>query len=47
MYPMDAFTASRAVATSCPATLALPVDGATRPMSMRMVVDLPAPFAPR
>ena len=29
------------------ATVARPPEGDSRPMSMRMVVDLPAPFAPR
>src|SRR5487761_2008810 len=35
------------VATSNPATVALPEVGAIRPHKIRMVVDFPAPFGPR
>ena len=40
-------TASGSRATSYPATCARPEVGFSRPQSMRMVVDLPAPFGPR
>ena len=30
-----------------PLTVALPADGRSSPMTIRMVVDLPAPFGPR
>ena len=32
---------------SWPHTLTCPADGAMKPAIMRMVVDLPAPFAPK
>jgi hypothetical protein len=32
---------------SWPHTVTVPADGAMNPAIMRMVVDLPAPFAPR
>src|SRR5437867_12931304 len=38
---------SGSAATSCPPTLALPLEGASRPQRILMVVDLPAPFGPR
>src|SRR5512138_1459523 len=41
------FTASGSAPTSMPRTRALPEVGRSSPHSMRMVVDLPAPFAPR
>ena len=44
---MRRFTVSGLFATSTPPTVAVPALGASRPHSMRMVVDLPAPFAPR
>ncbi len=34
-------------ATSCPATVAWPSEGESSPHSIRMVVVLPAPLAPR
>src|SRR5208337_382425 len=40
-------TASGSRPTSCPATTARPDVGLSRPHSMRMVVDLPAPLGPR
>src|ERR1035441_1585337 len=40
-------TASGSRATSKPATTARPEVGLSSPQSMRMVVDLPAPFGPR
>ena len=33
--------------TSCPATVALPVVGRSSVVSMRRLVDFPAPFGPR
>ncbi len=44
---MRAFTRSGSRATSKPPTEAEPDVGPRRPQSMRMVVDFPAPFAPR
>src|SRR5208282_3879279 len=44
---MFCFTASDCVAMSRPPTVALPEVGFSRPQSMRMVVDLPAPLGPR
>src|SRR5208283_2735071 len=41
------FTASGSPAMSMPATVADPEVGARRPQSILMVVDLPAPLAPR
>ena len=32
---------------SCPATMAVPLVGTERPISMRMVVVFPAPLGPR
>src|SRR5574340_1176577 len=47
MYPMSAFIFSASVRTSNPATVPEPPVGAKIPVSMRIVVDLPAPFGPR
>src|SRR4051795_12444112 len=47
MYPMRSLIRSASVATSKPTTVALPPVGSRIPQSMRMVVDLPAPFGPR
>src|SRR5580658_2832791 len=47
MYPMFWRTASGSRATSKPATVARPAEGLSRPHSIRMVVDFPAPFGPR
>src|SRR5712691_7075947 len=47
MYPMCSLMASDCVAISLPPTVALPEVGCSRPHSMRMVVDLPAPLGPR
>src|SRR5207249_2949929 len=44
---MRRFTPSGSRLTSTPPTTAVPLVGSRRPQSMRMVVDLPAPFAPR
>ncbi len=44
---MFCLTASDCVAMSRPPTVALPEVGFSRPQSMRMVVDLPAPLGPR
>ena len=44
---MRSFTRSGSFPTSCPATMAVPEVGSMSPQSMRMVVDLPAPLAPR
>src|SRR3954469_1656536 len=46
MYPMRSLIRSAWVATSKPTTVALPPVGSRIPQSMRMVVDLPAPFGP-
>src|SRR4051812_27284831 len=47
MYPIRSLIRSASVATSKPTTVALPPVGSRIPQSMRMVVDLPAPFGPR
>src|ERR1700730_17964703 len=47
MYPMCSLIASDCVAISRPPTVALPDVGCSRPHSIRMVVDLPAPLGPR
>src|SRR3954470_13239481 len=47
MYPIRSLMRSASVATSKPTTVALPPVGSRIPQSMRMVVDLPAPFGPR
>src|SRR5690349_5012263 len=44
---MFCFTSSDCVATSRLPTVALPLVGVSRPQSMRMVVDFPAPLGPR
>src|SRR5579864_8304520 len=44
---MFCLISSGCVATSNPATVALPDVGGSKPHRMRMVVDLPAPFGPR
>src|SRR5918993_5390460 len=44
---MRRFTASGSLATSPPPTRAVPELGRNSPHNMRIVVDLPAPFAPR
>src|SRR5687767_9560259 len=44
---MSRFTASGDSATSCPPTVTLPALGGMKPVTMRMVVDLPAPLGPR
>ena len=44
---MRRFTSSGSRLTSTPSTTAVPEVGFSSPHSMRMVVDLPAPFAPR
>ena len=44
---MRRFTPSGSRLTSMPPTRAVPDDGRSNPHSMRMVVDLPAPLAPR
>lgn len=43
---MSANMASRAFRMSCPKTWALPEVGEISPVSVRMVVDLPAPLGP-
>src|SRR6476660_4348982 len=47
MYPMRRFTPSGSRVTSTPPTLADPDVGLSRPHSIRIVVDLPAPLLPR
>src|ERR1700680_157408 len=47
MYPILRLISSDWVATSKPATIALPEVGLRRPHRIRIVVDLPAPFGPR
>src|SRR5688572_28874677 len=47
MYPMRRLTASGSRDTSIPPTSAEPAVGRNIPHNMRIVVDLPAPFAPR
>src|SRR5580704_14423138 len=47
IYPMCCLMASDCVITSKPPTVALPEVGSSNPHSIRMVVDLPAPFGPR
>ena len=47
MYPMRRLTPSGSRPTSRPPTTAVPDVGRSRPHSMRMVVDLPAPLLPR
>ena len=47
MYPMLALICSGWVRMSKPATLPRPAVGVRMPQSIRMVVDLPAPFGPR
>src|SRR5688572_22323540 len=44
---MRRFTPSGLAATSMPPTRAVPAVGRSKPQSMRIVVDLPAPLAPR
>src|SRR3979411_2153996 len=44
---MRRFASSGDSATSCPPTLTLPEVAGMKPVIMRMVVDLPAPFGPR
>ena len=44
---MRSRTSPGRVATSYPATVARPPDGARSVQSMRTVVDFPAPFGPR
>src|SRR5262245_41827693 len=44
---MRCFTPSGSLVTSTPPTVALPDVGFSRPQSMRMVVDFPAPLLPR
>src|SRR5690349_1509936 len=44
---MRRFTPSGSTVTSTPPTVAVPAVGSSRPQSMRMVVDLPAPLLPR
>ena len=44
---MCRFTSSACVATSNPDTIAFPEVGLLKPVSIRMAVVLPAPFAPR
>src|SRR6186997_1677506 len=44
---MRRFTSSGSCATSTPSTRPVPEVGFSRPQSMRIVVDLPAPLAPR
>ncbi len=44
---MTRLTFSGSRPTSKPPTVAVPEVGSSRPQSMRMVVDLPAPLAPR
>src|SRR5438445_3862617 len=44
---MRCFTLSGSRLTSTPPTIAVPLVGSSSPHSMRIVVDLPAPFAPR
>ena len=45
--PMRRRTFSVSPAMSCPATLAVPDVGLSSVVSIRTVVDLPAPFGPR
>src|SRR5262245_49423671 len=40
-------TSSDCASTSKPSTLTVPADGGRKPVSMRIVVVLPAPFGPR
>src|SRR5512143_4057607 len=47
MYPIWALIPSAWVRTSKPATVPVPADGLTRPQSIRIVVDFPAPLGPR
>src|SRR5580704_10657209 len=47
MYPMLRLISSDCVATSNPATVALPEVGPINPHRIRIVVDFPAPFGPR
>ena len=47
MYPMVLLISSGWVTMSNPPTVPLPPVGISRPQSMRIVVDLPAPFGPR
>src|SRR6185295_1243231 len=44
---MRCFTPSGSLPTSMPPTIAVPLVGLSRPHSIRMVVDLPAPLLPR
>src|SRR5882757_9013855 len=44
---MQDFAATGAASISCPQTEACPVVGEMNPAIMRMVVDFPAPLAPR
>src|SRR5512143_976121 len=44
---MSRLIASPSRRTSCPATVASPALGASRPVSIRIAVVLPAPLAPR
>src|SRR4030065_206952 len=47
MYPMCCLSASGSVRRSSPAPAPSPPVGESRPHSMRIVVDFPAPFGPR
>ena len=44
---MQDLAATGARSMSCPQTETCPADGAMKPAIMRMVVDLPAPLAPK
>ncbi len=44
---MQDLAATGAFSMSCPQTLTCPAVGEMKPAIMRMVVDLPAPLAPR
>src|SRR6202041_3971893 len=44
---MQDFACTGAFSISCPHTETCPAEGDTKPAIMRMVVDLPAPLAPR
>jgi len=44
---MQDLAATGDVSMSCPQTVTCPADGAMKPAIMRMVVDFPAPFAPK
>src|SRR5579863_5124721 len=47
MYPMFFLISSDCVATSKPATVAVPEVGPINPQRIRIVVDFPAPLGPR